>query len=375
MTSSESVFQHDNPFTIGIEEEYMLCNPETGELINRANEIMENIDSDLKSRYSYELILSEIEINTSVCKTVSEAMEEITFLRGNTKILGESLGFRLGISGTHPTAICKDQVFVDNDSYRWVVEQLNYYARRNITFANHVHVAVNGAECAIHVANALRRWITPLLALSTNSPFFEGELTGLRSSRTFQFGVFPRTNIPVRFNNFKEYNGLIDKYLETNTITKPRQIWWKIRPHIDFGTIEFRICDAQRSLRNIEMLSALAQALVYQAVEDYNSNTLLESFNMEYLYDGLWKASRFPMEANIIDPVTYEVCTIKEQIEQMMEYTNDSLNFFNNSHIVKSVNHICENGTEGDDQMEVYNNSGFDGLKSYLMDNIEFQLN
>ena len=213
------------------------------------------------------------------------------------------------------------------------------------------------------------------MALSTNSPFIEGELTGLRSSRTFQFGVFPRTNIPVRFNNFKEYNGLIDKYLETNTITKPRQIWWKIRPHIDFGTIEFRICDAQRTLRNIEMLSALAQALVYQAVEDYNSNTLLESFNMEYLYDGLWKASRFPMEANIIDPVTYEVCTIKEQIEQMMEYTNDSLNFFNNSHIVKSVNHICENGTEGDDQMEVYNNSGFDGLKSYLMDNIEFQLN
>ena len=375
MTSSESVFQHDNPFTIGIEEEYMLCNPETGELINRANEIMENIDSDLKSRYSYELILSEIEINTSVCKTVSEAMEEITFLRGNTKILGESLGFRLGISGTHPTAICKDQVFVDNDSYRWVVEQLNYYARRNITFANHVHVAVNGAECAIHVANSLRRWITPLLALSTNSPFFEGELTGLRSSRTFQFGVFPRTNIPVRFNDFKEYSQLIDKYLETNTITKPRQIWWKIRPHIDFGTIEFRICDAQRTLGNIEMLSALAQGLVYQAVEDYNSNTLLESFNMEYLYDGLWKASRFPMEANIIDPVTYEVCTIKGQIEQMIEYTNDSLNFFNNSHIVKSVNHICENGTEGDDQMEVYNNSGFDELKSYLMDNIEFKLN
>ena len=197
----------------------------------------------------------------------------------------------------------------------------------------------------------------------------------MRSSRTFQFGVFPRTNIPVRFNDFKEYSRLIDKYLETNTITKPRQIWWKIRPHIDFGTIEFRICDAQRSLRNIEMLSALAQGLVYQAVEDYNSNTLLESFNMEYLYDGLWKASRFPMEANIIDPVTYEVCTIKEQIEQMMEYTNDSLNFFNNSHIVKSVNHICENGTEGDDQMEVYNNSGFEGLKSYLMDNIEFQLN
>jgi len=375
MMSPESVFQHDNPFTIGIEEEYMLCQPDTGELINRANEIMDNISNDLKSRYSYELILSEIEINTSVCKTVSDAMEEITYLRGNTKKMGESLGFRLGISGTHPTAICKDQSFVDNDSYRWVADQLSYYARRNITFANHVHVAVNGAECAIHVANSLRRWITPLLTLSTNSPFFEGEITGLRSSRTFQFGVFPRTNIPVRFNDFQEYNRLIDKYLETKTITKPRQIWWKIRPHIDFGTIEFRICDTQRSLCNIEMLAALAQALVHRSVEDYNSKTLIESFNMEYLYDGLWKASRFPMDSKIIDPVTYEVCTLKEQIDQMMEYSNDSLHFFNNSHIVKYVNYICENGTEGDDQIEVYNNSGFEGLKSYLMDNIEFKRN
>ncbi|MBC8257044.1 MAG: YbdK family carboxylate-amine ligase [Candidatus Marinimicrobia bacterium] len=375
MKSPESVFQHDNPFTIGIEEEYMLCNPETGELINRANEIMDNIANDLKSRYSYELILSEIEINTSVCKTVSDALEEITYLRANTKKMGESLDFRLGIGGTHPTAICKDQKFVDNDSYRWVADQLSYYARRNITFANHVHVAVNDAECAIHVANSLRRWIAPLLALSTNSPFFEGEFTGLRSSRTFQFGVFPRTNIPVRFNDFKEYNNLIDKYLETETITKPRQIWWKIRPHIDFGTIEFRICDAQRSLRNIEMLAALAQALVHRSVEDYNSKTLIESFNMEYLYDSLWKATRFSMDAKIIDPVTHKVCSLKEQIGKMMKYSNDSLHFFNNSHVVKSVNHICENGTEGDDQIEVYNNSGFVGLKSYLMDNIEFQHN
>ena len=266
MNSAKDAFKHDNPFTIGIEEEYMLCHPETGDLINCANEIMDNIESDLKSRYSYELLLSEIEVNTSVCQTVSDAIEEIKYLRGNTKKIGESVGFRLGISGTHPTAICKNQTFVNNESYRWVSSQLGYYAKRNVTFANHVHVAVNDEECAIHVASSLRRWIAPLLAISTNSPFFEGELTGLRSSRTFQFGVFPRTNIPVLFKNFKEYKNVINKYLEANTIEKPRQIWWKIRPHIDFGTIEFRICDAQRSLSNIEMLAALAQALVYTAV-------------------------------------------------------------------------------------------------------------
>jgi len=375
MTISESVFQHDNPFTIGIEEEYMLCHPETGELINRANEIMDNINSKLKSRYSYELLLSEIEINTSVCQTVSEAMEEIAFLRGNTKKIGESTGFRLGISGTHPTAICKEQSFVDNESYRWVTSQLNYYAKRNITFASHVHVAVNGAECAIHVTNSLRRWIAPLLALSTNSPFFEGEITGLRSSRTFQFGVFPRTNIPVKFNNFNEYTNIINKYLESNTIEKPRQIWWKIRPHISFGTIEFRICDSQRSLSNVEMLSALSQALVYRAVEEFNAGTLIESFNLEYLNDAHWKASRFPMNAAVIDPVKNEVCTLLGQIELMMEYLYDSLHYFNNSHVIKSVDHICKNGTEGDDQMKVYSKSSFEGLKSYLMNNIEFRLN
>ena len=126
--------------------------------------------------------------------------------------LGEKLDFNIGISGTHPTAMCKDQKFVNNESYNWVADQMNYYARRNVTFATHVHIAINDENHAIHVANALRRWIAPLLALSTNSPFFENELTGLRSSRTFQFGVFPRTNIPVRFNDFNEYETLVNKY-------------------------------------------------------------------------------------------------------------------------------------------------------------------
>ena len=375
MTKSSSIFKHKNPFTIGVEEEYMLCDPETGNLINRADEIMDRITDDIRARYSYELILSEIEVNTSVCKTVAEAMEEIIFLRNNTKKLGKTLGYRIGISGTHPTAICKDQKFVKNKSYQWVADQLNYYARRNVTFATHVHIAVHDENCAIHVANSLRRWIAPLLALSTNSPFFEGELTGLRSSRTFQFGVFPRTNIPVRFNDFDEYETLINKYLETKTIENPRQIWWKIRPHIDFGTIEFRICDTQRSIRKLEMLTALSQALVYQAVIDYNNDSLLESFNMEYLYDALWKASRFPISVKMIDPETSNISTLLEQIHKMIEYAKNSLIYFNNSHINQEVDKICKEGTEGDNQIKVYNKSGFEDLRKYLMDNIEFQLN
>jgi carboxylate-amine ligase len=375
MYQKSNKFRNNQSYTIGVEEEYMLCDPETGDLINRADEIMAELPLQLKPRYSYELLLSEIEINTSICSTVDEAMEEIIFLRNNTRKLGEKLEFNIGISGTHPTAMCKDQKFVNNESYNWVADQMNYYARRNVTFATHVHIAINDENRAIHVANALRRWIAPLLALSTNSPFFESELTGLRSSRTFQFGVFPRTNIPVRFNDFNEYEALIKKYLDTNTIEKPRQIWWKIRPHIDYGTIEYRICDTQRNLRNNELLIALSQALVHQSVEDYNNGILKESFNMEYLYDGLWKAARFPFSVKMIDPETCEISTLIEQIKIMIEYVKNSLNYFNTGHILDTINKIINNGTEADDQIEVYNDSGFTGLKKYLMSNIDYQIN
>ena len=139
MKKTSNTFQHDNLFTIGVEEEYMLCHPDTGDLVDRADEIMYLLDKDLKDRYSYELILSEIEINTSICHSVDETMKEISSLRMHTRELGKKMDFQIGISGTHPTSRCKDQSFVQNESYKWVAEQLNYYARRNVTFAMHVH--------------------------------------------------------------------------------------------------------------------------------------------------------------------------------------------------------------------------------------------
>ena len=369
-----NLFNHKNPYTIGVEEEYMLCSPHDGELVSRADEIINSLSSEMLKRYSYELILSEIEINTSVCKSVDEALEEIVFLRNNTKNIGEKYDFKIGISGTHPTSKCANQKFVRNDSYNWVADQLQYYARRNITFSNHIHIAVNDKECAIHVANSLRRWIAPLLALSTNSPFFEGENTGLRSSRTFQFSSFPRTNIPIYFNEYKDYEEIIYRYIKSKTIEKPRQIWWKIRPHVDYGTIEFRVCDAQRSIRNIKMLASLSQALVYTAAEEYHSGNLIEKFNLEYLFDALWKASRFPIEAEIVDPVTENISTIKSQICLMLEYINGALNLFGNLDAKEDAVNIINNGTEGDEQIKIYSESGFDGLKKHLINNVDYKI-
>tara|TARA_B110000196_G_scaffold297139_1_gene287994 strand:- start:1185 stop:2342 length:1158 start_codon:yes stop_codon:yes gene_type:complete len=373
-TMSSKIFNHKHPFTVGVEEEYMICSPSTGELINRANEIMSSIDSDLKQRFSYELLLSEIEINTSVCRDVDEAVNELIFLRNYVRLLGEKLDYRIGISGTHPTAKPEDQKFVENNSYNWVSDQLHYYAERNITFATHVHVAVPDGETAIHVTNSLRQWIAPLLALSANSPFYAGEYTHFKSARTMQFGAFPRTNIPPYFESYSHYEKMVSDYLKIDSISKSRQIWWKLRPHMDFGTIEFRMLDAQRSLVKTKMFIALAQALVYQTSEDYKNKKLNEVFSSEFLADSLWKASRFDFNAKIIDANSNTVVSMEDKIREMVEYASPALADFGNTEILSTINDILKNGSESDVQLDVFKSEGMDGLKQYLMDNVEFKI-
>ena len=373
-TMSSKIFNHKHPFTVGVEEEYMICSPSTGELINRANEIMSSIDSDLKQRFSYELLLSEIEINTSVCRDVDEAVNELIFLRNYVRLLGEKLDYRIGISGTHPTAKPEDQKFVENNSYNWVSDQLHYYAERNITFATHVHVAVPDGETAIHVTNSLRQWIAPLLALSANSPFYAGEYTHFKSARTMQFGAFPRTNIPPYFESYSHYEKMVSNYLKIDSISKSRQIWWKLRPHMDFGTIEFRMLDAQQSLVKTKMFIALAQALVYQTSEDYKNKKLNEVFSSEFLADSLWKASRFDFNAKIIDANSNTVVSMEDKIREMVEYASPALADFGNTEILSTINDILKNGSESDVQLDVFKSEGMDGLKQYLMDNVEFKI-
>ena len=372
MTSK--VFNHKDEFTLGVEEEYMICDPSTGELVNRANEIMGSIDKSLKERFSYELLLSEIEINTSVCKDVNETVAELSDLRNYVRSLGEEFDYKIGISGTHPTAKPENQEFVKNNSYNWVSGQLHYYAERNITFATHIHVAVSDGETAVHVTNSLRQWIAPLLALSTNSPFYAGEYTHFKSARTMQFGAFPRTNIPPYFESYAHYEKIVENYLKINSITKSRQIWWKLRPHMDFGTIEFRMLDAQRSLTRTRMFIALAQALVYQASVDYKNNNLHESFSSEFLSDSLWKASRFDFTSKIIDVNSDYVITMEAKIRQMLNYATSALNMFGNAYIVSEIDDIIENGPEGDSQLNIFNSKGMGALKEYLMDDVEYNI-
>ena len=318
----------NDQYTIGVEEEYMICNPNSGELINSAESIIRELPKKLLNRFSYELLLSEIEANTKVCDNVSEAIDEVVKYRNLLNKIGNKLKYRLGISGTHPTALPKQQKFVNNDSYNWVSNQMQYYAKRNITFSIHIHIGLNNYDDIIRVTNSIRRWISPLLALSVNSPFFEGVKTGMQSSRTFQFSSFPRTHIPTFIKAPDHYNEIIDKHIKSNSIDKSGQIWWKIRPHFKYKTVEFRVCDIQRSLKNTYMIISIVQSLVHAIINDKSCQ---EKLHYEYLQDGLWKAARYGMKCNIIDPLDGKVISMENMIKKMLNYINKSLTYFNSS--------------------------------------------
>jgi len=365
-------FSHDRSFTVGVEEEYMLCDPVTGDLVERAAAILDQLRPDEQERFSYELILAEIEINTPVATDVAEVMDYVKLYRRRVRDLGASLAYRMGISGTHPTALADDQHFVDTQSYQWVAGQLHYYARRNITFAMHVHVALPDGETAIAVTNAARRWLAPLLALSTNSPFFQAHDTGMLSARTFQFGAFPRTNIPGTFRSFEHFCSVLETYTAMGSINSPRQLWWKIRPHGQYGTVEFRVCDVQRSLKRTEMMVALSQAICHRVEWEYRQGSLQQDFELEYLYDALWKATRFGFEARVADPGNNQVITMADLVEKMVDYVRLSLEELGTAHIVSTVEEVLETGSEAHEQLAVYEQNGFDGLKIMLMEGVEF---
>ena len=371
----ESIFLMQlNPkdFTIGIEEEYMICDPKTGDLVDRASLIMEHFNQTFPDRFSYELIEAEIESNTSVHYEIRNAIKELSTLRTSLKSLGKDNSFAIGISGTHPTAKPENQTFIKNESYDWVSNQLGYYAQRNMTFSTHMHITIPEFDYSINVMNGIRRWIAPLLALSVNSPFFDGKQTKMRSSRTMQFGAFPRTNIPNHYKDLVDYKKYNEKLIETKSISKNRHVWWKLRPHLDYKTLEFRVCDAQRSLENVRILSSLSRALAYKSFIEYKKGNLFENLSVDFLNDSLWKASRFGFDSLIYDEVSDRVLTIRESIILMYEYCYDELVIFGDEDIKKGMELILDNGTECDNQINIFNKHGFEGLKLYLINNVEF---
>jgi carboxylate-amine ligase len=305
-------------FPIGVEEEYQLCDPDSGDLTPAVEALLGAASPELRERLGYELLHTVLEGNIEKAADVAEAMARVRALRCEVLELAASLGVAIGIGGVHPFARWQDQGFVDTEAYQWVGRQLKYLARRNLSFGLHVHVEVEDPEARVYVANQLRRWCAPLLALSADSPFFEGADTGFQTIRVHVFGSFPRTGFAPRFKDWSHYMRVIEGLTASGAITAPRQVWWNVRPHVTYSTVELRMLDMQISLDRTRAIVALSQALAADLLSRWEAREPEWEMEPVYLADGWFKAQRFGWEEPIAHPISGETVTLRDEIEEML---------------------------------------------------------
>lgn len=312
----ESLTAHSLP--LGVEEEFQLCDPETGDLTPVVDRILRAAPPELADRLGYELLHTVIEGNILKSGDLVEALARVRALRCDLLEIAASMDVAIGIGGVHPFARWQDQDFVSTDAYQWVGRQLQYLARRNLSFGLHVHIEVEDPEARVYVANQLRRWCAPLLALSANAPFFEGADTGFQTIRMHVFGSFPRTGFAPRFESWSHYMGVIDALIASGAITAPRQVWWNVRPHVAYPTVEFRMLDMQIGLDRTRALVGLAQALGAELLSRWEAREPEWQLEPAFLADGWFKAQRFGWREPIAHPISGETVTLLDEIEEML---------------------------------------------------------
>ena len=324
LTRAREVFEQSRDFTIGLEEEFAIVNPETLELEHRFEELFAACQDDelLAEAAAGELIDTEIEIRSGRGETFSEAVELQRERRGRLFALAEERGLALAATGTHPWASYLDQRIIRTEHYDRLREELRWVAQRNNTWSVHVHVGVRGADRAVAVCDRLREVLPPLLALSANSPFLDGNDTGLASSRTQIFTrMFPRCGVHEPFGDWHTYAEFIDLLTRTGSIVEATQLWWSVRPHHRFGTVELRICDAQTSGDVSFGLAALIAACVVQAAIDHDEGRLGEPLRQREIEENLWRAIRHGLDGMQIDFGAGVVIPTREALERVLEWT------------------------------------------------------
>ncbi len=317
-------FAETPDLTVGVEEEFSILDPHTLELLPRFEELVAAAESDplLHEGITGELISSEIEIISGVGADLHDSLARQRERRRRLFALAASRGVALGATGTHPWADYRRQPIIDTEHYRRVEDGLKYVAWRNNTFSLHVHLGVRDIDRAVHVCDRLRPVLPLLLAISANSPYLDGRDTGLHSARTQSFTKsFPRCGVPDAFGSWRAYRAYIEFLLRTRSIVEFTQVWWSVRPHFSFGTVEVRICDAQATAQESDALAALMVACIAQAARDYDEGVAFEDLAPRLIEENMWRAIRFGLDGRLIDLERGEEYPAREAIERLLAWT------------------------------------------------------
>lgn len=322
LAASRAAFEAVPDFSVAVEEEFALLDPTTLDLVNRFEDVQAAArGTELEPHLVGELIASEVEVRTGRCDTFAEAAEKIGDRRVQLRALTDSLGVGLASTGTHPWSPWQEQRIIDTPHYRRNDELLRYVVWRNNTFGLHVHVGINGPSRAIQVTSALRNYLPELLAYSASSPFVEGVFTHLHSARTEIFTrMFPRCGIPDAFGDWDEWESYVRFLYATGSVTEHTQIWWSVRPHLVFPTVEIRICDAQPELGEARQLAALCYALTARIARAIDEREPLPSHPHRLLEENLWRALRWGMSGELIDFERGESVPARARLEQLLEW-------------------------------------------------------
>src|SRR5918994_4998949 len=324
MPRVREVFEASTDFTVGIEEEFGILDPATRSLAHRFEELRSAASSDpvLAESVAGELIKSEIEIRSGRGENLADAVARQREARSRLFALAARQEVLLGATGTHPWSPWQEQEIIDTDHYRRVQESLQYVAWRDNTFSLPVHVGVNGAERAVRVCDRLRTVMPELLAISANSPFLDGRHSGLHSARTQIFTKsFPRCGIPDAFGAWQTYADYIDFLLRTRSIVEFTQVWWSVRPHHSYGTVEMRICDAQTSAEDSSALAALITACIAQAALDHDEGVPFEDPPGRMVEENFWRAIRFGLDGRLIDLDRAEEYPAAATLDRLLAWT------------------------------------------------------
>jgi carboxylate-amine ligase len=341
-------------FTLGIEEEFQIIDPVTRELRSHIQEILGEGKVTLKEQIKPEMHQSVVELGTDVCGDMNKAREQVIALRGHLARTAARAGLKIASAGTHPFSHWFDQHITEGERYATIVKDMQQVARANLIFGLHVHVGIPDRETAIHVMNQMRYFLPHLYALSTNSPFWVGRNTGLKGYRLKVFERFPRTGMPDAFESLSEYEDFTKLLIKTGCIDNPKKIWWDIRLHPFFDTLEVRICDAQSRVDDTMALAALIQAIVARLFKLLWQNTTFRVYRRRLIDENRWRASRYGLEGKLIDFGRECEVPVHDLMEELLQFISAEVDELGTQREIEHVRKILHHGTGADRQIAAW---------------------
>ncbi len=344
----------DHVFTLGIEEEFAIVDPQTRELRSHIQEILEGGKLTLKEQIKPEMHQSVVELGTEICQSIVDARTHVVQLRSHLARLANKGGTRIASAGTHPFSHWNEQLITEGERYKEIVKDMQQVARANLIFGLHVHVGIPNREMAIHVMNQARYFLPHIYALSTNSPFWIGRNTGFKGYRLKVFERFPRTGIPDAFEGLSEYDDYLKLLIRTNCIDNAKKIWWDIRLHPFFDTLEIRICDAQSRVDDTLAMAALIQAVIVRLHKLQRENLSFRIYRRRLIDENRWRAARYGLEGKLIDFGRESEVETRRLVHEILEFVASEIDELGIGREIEHVERILKEGTGSDRQLDVW---------------------